>query len=99
MLGSGTWTTSKSIRRSAGSRLQDIAKITLEVDIKPVPLYAGAPSKDEILTFLREAGFSLVSVEQQNHGQEENLTFIRKKDIRRLRDEGPFTPAKADEKS
>jgi len=75
-----------AVVKSAGSRLQDIAKITLEVDIKPVPLYEGAPSKEEVLTFLCEAGFSLVSVEKQSHDQEENLTFIRSDLARRLRD-------------
>jgi FkbM family methyltransferase len=77
-----------AVVKSAGSRLPDITKITLEVDIKPVPLYTGAPSKDEVLAFLNDAGFSLVSVEKQTHGQEENLTFLRKRDVRRLRDDG-----------
>jgi len=63
--------------KSAGNRLRDIAKITLEVDVKPVRLYAGAPCKEEIVAFLEGSGFSLVSVEVQSHGQEENLTFVR----------------------
>jgi len=85
-----------AVVKSAGSRLRDIAKITLEVDIKPAPLYAGAPSKDEVLAFLREAGFSLVSVEMQSHGQEENLTFIRKDLMRRLRDGEPSCPVRVE---
>lgn len=64
--------------KSAGSRLRDVAKITLEVDIKEVRLYSGAPSKDEVVAFLNEAGFSLSGVEKQTHDQEENLTFIRR---------------------
>jgi len=67
-----------AVVRSAGSRLRDITKITLEVDLNPVPLYSGAPSKDQVLAFLNEAGFLLVAAEKQTSGQEENLTFVRK---------------------
>jgi len=67
-----------AVLRSAGSRLSDIARITLEVEVAPVHYYVGAPSKDEVLGFLSDAGFALVEVESQTHGQEENLTFIRK---------------------
>jgi FkbM family methyltransferase len=66
-----------AVVRSAGTRLRDIAKITLEVDIKEVRLYSGAPTKDEVVTFLSGAGFSLASVDKQTYGQEENLTFTR----------------------
>ena len=61
--------------RSAGQRLQDIRKITLEVDITARRLYQGSPSKDEVLSFLEGAGFRLISKERQSHEQEENLTF------------------------
>lgn len=71
-----------AVLKSAGSRLRDVAKVTLEVDIKEVRLYSGAPSKDEIVAFLDEAGFALVGVEKQSHDQEENLTFIRKDSAR-----------------
>ena len=43
-----------------------------------MPLYVGAPSKDEVLRFFETAGFTLAGVEKQTHGQEENLTFLRK---------------------
>jgi FkbM family methyltransferase len=65
-----------AVVKSAGDRLRDIAKITLEVDITPIRLYAGAPSKDEVVGFLKDFGFSLVSAEVQSNAQEENLTFI-----------------------
>ena len=71
-----------AVVKSAGSRLRDFAKIKLEVDIKEVRLYSGAPSKDEVVVFLDEAGFALVDVEKQTHDQEENLTFIRKDSAR-----------------
>jgi FkbM family methyltransferase len=70
--------TDLAVLRSAGSRLRDIEKITLEVEVAPVRFYSGAPSKDEVLRFLDEAGFTLTEVESQTHGQEENLTFVRK---------------------
>jgi FkbM family methyltransferase len=68
-----------AVLRSAGDRLQDIEKITLEVGVAPLPLYLGAPSKNEVIDFLDEAGFTLVGAEKQTYGQEENLTFIRKR--------------------
>jgi FkbM family methyltransferase len=67
-----------AVLRSAGSRLSDIAKIKLEVEVAPIHYYVGAPSKDEVVGFLVDAGFALVEVESQTHGQEENLTFVRK---------------------
>jgi FkbM family methyltransferase len=67
-----------AVLRSAGSRLRDIEKITLEVEVAPVHFYLGAPSKDEVLRFLGDAGFGLIGTESQTNGQEENLTFVRK---------------------
>ena len=68
-----------AILRSAGSRLADVAKITIEVDLSPRPLYVGAASKSEAVGFLRQAGFELLRTEKQTYGQEENLTFVRVK--------------------
>lgn len=76
-----------SVVRSAGERLSDIEKITLEVDVTPQRLYSGAPSKDEVVAFLNQAGFSLFAIESQSHGQEENVTFVRESRKHRLRDE------------
>jgi FkbM family methyltransferase len=66
-----------AVLRSAGSRLRDIAKITVEVDVAPKRLYQGSASKDEIVTFMRNSGFEMASGETQSYGQEENLTFAR----------------------
>ena len=66
-----------AILRSAGSRLEDVAKITIEVDLSPRPLYVGAASKSEAVGFLRQAGFELRKTEKQTYGQEENLTFVK----------------------
>lgn len=64
-----------AVIRSAGQRLRDIRKITLEIDVASKRLYKGSPSKQEVLSFLQAAGFRLVSNELQSYGQEENLTF------------------------
>jgi len=66
-----------AVVRSAGARLRDIARISLEVQTTPVPLYEGSASKEEVVRYLEAAGFALVAVEPQSHGQEENLTFVR----------------------
>ena len=66
-----------AVLRSAGSRLEDVAKIMIEVDLTPSPLYVGAAAKLEAVCFLRQAGFELLQAEKQTYGQEENLTFVR----------------------
>ena len=66
--------------RSAGKRLADIRKISMEVQITTLPLYSGATDAEAAVAFLREAGFELVSIEEQSFGQEENLTFVRSRD-------------------
>lgn len=66
-----------AVIRSAGSRLRDIHKITIEADITPVRLYEGSASKDEITDYLGRNGFALSEVQTQSHGQEQNLTFTQ----------------------
>ena len=66
-----------AVLKSAGSRLPDIRKITLEVAVSREPLYLNSASKDEVLRFANSAGFELVRSEKQSQGQEENLTFLR----------------------
>lgn len=67
-----------SVIKSAGERLRDIRRITLEVEITPIPLYVGAPGKNEITEYVAKAGFVLESSERQSCGQEENITFVRR---------------------
>jgi FkbM family methyltransferase len=67
-----------AVIKSAGLRLRDIAKITLEVWVSPHPIYSGVHSKDQVLSYLSERGFSLISTETQTDGLEENLTFARR---------------------
>ena len=67
-----------AVVRSAGSRLEDIDSITLEVAITPVQLYTGATSKELVVGFLQERDFELVRTVRQSFDQEENLTFVRK---------------------
>ena len=66
-----------AVIRSAGERLRDIERISLEVQVTPVPLYRNASCKEEVLQFLSRAGFELAATERQSHDQEENLTFVR----------------------
>jgi len=66
-----------AVLRSAGSRLRDVAKIALEVDISPRRLYVGSASRSEVFDFLTAAGFAMVAEETQSQGQEQNLTFTR----------------------
>jgi FkbM family methyltransferase len=66
-----------AVLRSAGSRLANVVKITLEVDVTTRRLYQGSASKAEVVTFLAAAGFRLIGEETQSHGHEENLTFAR----------------------
>ena len=66
-----------AVVKSAGKRLRDIRKIKLEVTTTPQQLYVGAGTKTEIVRYMSEHGFALVSEQSQTHGQEENLTFFK----------------------
>jgi FkbM family methyltransferase len=66
-----------AVVRSAAGRLKDIRRICLEVQVTPFDLYAGAARKQDVLDFLGPAGFRVVQVQPQTHGQEEVLTFER----------------------
>ncbi len=66
-----------AVIRSAGARLIDFRRISLEVQLTEIPLYEGASEKNAVIDHLFAAGFRLVSVERQSHDQEENLTFER----------------------
>jgi FkbM family methyltransferase len=63
--------------RSAGDRLADIDRITLEVT-KAEQLYQGAADPATVIAFMTEHGFKLVERNEQTFGQEENLTFERR---------------------
>jgi FkbM family methyltransferase len=63
--------------RSAGDRLADIDRITLEVT-KDEQLYQGAADPKTVLAFMNDHGFELVERNEQTFGQEENLTFVRR---------------------
>jgi FkbM family methyltransferase len=67
-----------AVVRSAGERLKNIDKITLEVFVTPRPVYSGAPRKEEVMRYMAKHDFLLASSETQTHGQEENLTFVRR---------------------
>lgn len=67
-----------AVVRSAGALLRSIHTIQLECAVTPSQLYVGAASKYDIVAYMAEKGFDLKRVETQSHGQEENLTFIRR---------------------
>jgi len=67
-----------AVIRSAGERLKDIDRISLEVQTTPFELYRGASRKGDVLAFLEARGFDLVEVEAQSFDQEENVTFVRR---------------------
>jgi FkbM family methyltransferase len=66
-----------AVIRSAGARLKDIRKISLEVQITLIPVYVGASRKNAVVEYMQQAGFDLVSCEKQSYDQEENLTFCQ----------------------
>jgi FkbM family methyltransferase len=66
-----------AVLRSAGSRLKNVRKIALEVDVTPTRLYQGSAGRDETVAYLKCQGFALADVKRQSNGQEENLTFLR----------------------
>lgn len=68
-----------AVVKSAGVRLRDVARITIEVDVSPQPIYTGSHSKSEAMEFLEQAGFELIQEQKQTYDQEENLTFVRKR--------------------
>jgi hypothetical protein len=63
--------------RSAGERLRDIDRISLEVQTTPFELYRGASRKEEVLAYLGAAGFELVEVERRVSIRRRNMTFVR----------------------
>lgn len=65
------------IARSAGSRLESVRRVKLEVAVTDSQLYRGAASKSTVRKFMESHGFVLVAEEPQTFGQEENLTFER----------------------
>jgi len=61
---------------SAGERLSDISRLTIEVTVGDYKPYLGAPDRKAVMSFLEERGFRLVATQSQTHWQEENLTFV-----------------------
>jgi len=66
-----------AVVRSAGSRLRDVARLALEVQVAGVPLYEGGSERSAVVDYLTSRGFGMVSSERQSLDQEENLVFVR----------------------
>jgi FkbM family methyltransferase len=65
-----------AVIKSAGDRIREVKKITLEVAITSVPLYEGACRRPDIFSYLGQFGFTLTGTETQSYDQEQNLTFV-----------------------
>jgi FkbM family methyltransferase len=63
--------------KSAADRIRDIRTIKAEVEVCDFRSFVGAPSKVEMISFMKEKGFSLTAVESQNEDRQENLTFTQ----------------------
>ena len=90
-----------SVVKSAGDRLGDIRKITLEVQVSPIPLYDGASNKSDVIQFMEKSGFRLTTVEKQSLDQKEVLTFDNMSDRPRpetVIDNGMTSEVTADQK-
>jgi FkbM family methyltransferase len=61
--------------KSAGDALSIIKSIIVEV--QRVPLYVNSSSRQEIVDYLSDRGFRLVSSQSQSNDLEENLEFVR----------------------
>jgi hypothetical protein len=70
--------TDLQVVRSLGARIRDVQRIQVEAAKPGHRQYAGAADRNEILAFLTANGFRLVLEEEQSHGQEVNLTFVRR---------------------
>jgi FkbM family methyltransferase len=68
--------TDLEVIKSAGNRIKDISKITLEVITTPFELYIGNDTKKDTLEYMTDHGFVLTEIEDQKQWQ--NLTFIQK---------------------
>ncbi|MBW4660808.1 MAG: FkbM family methyltransferase [Drouetiella hepatica Uher 2000/2452] len=63
------------VLKSAGNALSVIKNIIVEV--QKVPLYVNSSSKKEVLEYLTDRGFRLISSQLQSNDLEENLEFVR----------------------
>lgn len=66
-----------AVVKSLGDRIKDVRKIKLEVTTTAQQLYVGTATKNEIIEYLANRGFALISEQSQTHGQEENLLFFQ----------------------
>ena len=64
-----------AVLKGAGTAISRIKRIILEVQLSP--LYKGAASKDQVISYLEARGFRCVSATPQSDDLEENLEFVR----------------------
>jgi FkbM family methyltransferase len=68
--------TDLAVVKSAGDRIKDIKKISLEVLSTPSELYLGSDTKEATVAYLTKQGFELV--ETKDHNRWLDLTFVQK---------------------
>jgi FkbM family methyltransferase len=68
--------------QSAGDRLKDICEIKAEVEVAANRAYKGSASREEMIAFMAEHGFTLIASEEQNDGRQQNLTFQRTESLK-----------------
>jgi FkbM family methyltransferase len=71
-----------NVIKSFGSRLVDVKSILAEARLTDFSMYEGDCHKDELVQFMEENGFKIVSTSKQTHNQEENILFDRNWDTR-----------------
>lgn len=64
-----------SVIKGGGDSISRVKRIILEVQLSP--LYKGAASKEQVISYLESKGFHCVSATPQTSGLEENLEFVR----------------------
>lgn len=67
--------------KSLGEEIKKVNKIECEVQITDFEVYKNQSKKNELIEYLKNNNFDLISTEKQTYGQEENLIFTNKKFI------------------
>ena len=64
-----------NVLKSLGNRIVDVKNILAEARLTDFNMYEGDCHKDELVEFMDQKGFDIVSAEKQTYDQEENILF------------------------
>lgn len=67
-----------NVLKSLGDRIRDVKNILAEARLTDFNMYEGDCHKDELVEFMEQKGFDIVSAEKQTFDQEENILFRRR---------------------